>query len=170
MPSSFWSVVGSSTTETWKPAASRSERAVSSSSPVTSGTALAGCGFAPIETLIRTAAPRRRLVPGAGRCATTVPDGLDEATYAVRTWKPAAWSFRCAAVCDRPTTLGTLAEAAVVVVGVVPPEVVVAVVVAAAGAPCDTLIRTREPFGAFAPALGFCATTNPRGEDDGTLK
>src|SRR5437588_5713354 len=146
MPSSFWSVVGSSTTETWKPAASRSERAVASSSPVTSGTAFAGCGFAPTDTLIRTAAPRRRVVPGAGRCATTVPDGLDEATYAVRTRKPAAWSFRCAALCDSPTTRGTLADAVVVVVGVVPP--VVAVVVVAAGAPCDTLIRTREPFDA----------------------
>jgi len=45
-----------------------------------------------------------------------VPEGSDEATYAARTRKPAAWSRRRAEVCDRPTTPGTFADPAVVVV------------------------------------------------------
>ena len=97
-------------------AAWRSERAVASSSPVTSGTALAGFGFGPVETAIRTAAARRSVVPAVGCSATTVPEGSDEATYAARTRKPAAWSRRRAEVCDRPTTPGTFADPAVVVV------------------------------------------------------
>src|SRR5438270_11578882 len=76
---------------------------------------------------------------------------------------------RCAVLCDRPTTLGTVALAAVVV-AVVVVAVGVVVVPPVAGAPFETFKRTREPFRAFVPPCGLWATTNPGGGGEGTLK
>src|SRR5439155_1491325 len=56
-----------------KPAASRSDVAVASSSPTTSGTDTC---FEPDEMLIRTSHPRFTFLPASGYCATTVRAGL----------------------------------------------------------------------------------------------
>src|SRR5436853_33544 len=72
-PSLPGSVVGESTELTVKPAASRSDVAVASSSPTTSGTDTC---FDPDEMLIRTVHPRFTFLPASGYCATTVRAGL----------------------------------------------------------------------------------------------
>jgi hypothetical protein len=68
-----------STVSTVKPAASRSEVAVASSSPTTSGTGTpVGFGL-PFETVTNTV-PRWTISPGRGLWPTTVPVGSEEGT------------------------------------------------------------------------------------------
>src|SRR4051795_7112252 len=92
-PSLAGSLTGQSTVSTEKPALVRSFCAVDPSSPVVSGTLVAGCGCGPAETWSFTLLPTFEF-------ATTTPAGCEELTYCTITcWRPCA--IFCTAGCTR---------------------------------------------------------------------
>ncbi len=117
------------TLPTRRPAPSIALRALSSDSPVTSGTATFSL---PCETRSVTVLPRSTVVPPAGELSITWPLATSsENSFSTFGSRPAAFSWSCASLLPRPSTVGT----------------------ATSPGPADTLIVTVEPSFAVEPAL-----------------
>src|SRR5207302_1615968 len=141
-----WSLTGHCTWITLKPADWRSCCAVAASSPVTSGTLVAGFGLGPADTWSRSREPAVELetttptgLLEATYCTTTVPFGCAEGTWTTRAVRPACRSAAIACCSRSPLTSGT----------------------ATGTAAFATWSTTFDPGFARLPAFGSCETTVP---------
>ena len=124
------------TLPTVSPAPVISERAVSTSLPVTSGTVTL---VMPLLTYSVMVSPDPAFVPAFGAWRTTVPISLSLSTRSVTTSKPACSSDAWASSMASPTTLGTVTSAG----------------------PDDTSTVTAESLASSVPASGWVPMTTP---------
>ena len=108
-PSSSGLVVGVSRIRTRQPSFCSVARALASSSPTRSGTAVVDW---PVETFSVTLVPGGASVPALGLIPTTVPSGSGASTSRRTGVKPDSRSAAAASSNDRPITLGARSAAA----------------------------------------------------------